>query len=102
MPINLPLAQLLPLQQLLFPLIKAFLGVDVAEEFLKPGGDKFSESADVLDECSELLRACAAALADGQLDLGELNVIIDEANDIPAAVAKLKDFSGFGKPDTEG
>jgi len=76
------------IERILFPLIKQLTGFDISGAAVS-GGVRLSLAADLLGEVQELLRASAAALADGFLDWSELEVIIRGSQDIPEALARL-------------
>lgn len=77
------------IQGLVFPLVNTLFNFDPALWV----GDKavlFTAVGDGLDEVAELFHVVGAALQDGKLTAEEINTIITEAQDIPAALDNLK------------
>lgn len=86
-------SDLLEIQALAFPLIKAFGGPDIAEDFIRPGGDYLKDGAAVLRAAAELLETAGTSLEDGQLTLEEINKTIDKFETLEDVI------HSFGQPD---
>ncbi len=85
------IAQLLNLQALAFPLIQTFGGPDIANDFIKPGGEYLAEGATVLREAADVLEVAGVGLADGRLTMDEIEAVLSEFVELKEAIAKLAD-----------
>ena len=81
------------LQQLIFPLVKEFTGVDISKA--STGSVAVIRlAADAVGEAQELLLQICSALEDGVLSWEEIDGIIKEALDVPAAIKEIESKAG--------
>lgn len=93
---------ILQLQTLAFPLIKMVGGPDIGEDILQPTSAHLYRAGDVLKQSSDVLLAASAALADGRLEMSEIDIIVEEAGEVQDALQRLLHPSGEEKAEPAG
>ena len=78
------------LQEIVYPVLEMLTGVDV-EEFVSGKAPAMHAAAAGFHEVAELFEISALATDDGIYTNEEVNAVIKEARDIPAAIAAIKE-----------
>lgn len=84
------------LQALLFPLIQTLTKFSVPQFLAGTPAESLGLAGNALHQAGELFDAAAAALADGRVTMEEVNLIVAEALDVPAAIDRLTEL--FTRP----
>jgi len=80
------------IQTMLFPLVKALGGPDIAADYMLPAGEEIHDAAVAFHEIGEFLDAVGNALKSGHISQEDIDLIIAEAADIETAVARIGDL----------
>ena len=76
------------LQAVIFPLIQILTGADLSKK-VELSADVAFAVRDCLAECAEVFDAAGLGMVDGGLTNDEIDVIVDEACDVPEATRNI-------------
>lgn len=82
------LQTMVTIQQLVYPLVKAFTGFD-AQGFVGTQSELFTNVGNALEDMAGLFIVCGSALEDGLLTSEELEAIISKAKTLPEAIDEI-------------